>query len=209
MSRVFLPTLQIKLLPSNFFSALCIGREVALHFYSTVAFWTCQSQIFPTFPQLHQRPPCVTILLYCSCLQNTFLQIGGKFQMLNTGRTSLWKKKIEKRKGLSRKFLFTRDTCFYYFYFSYKLKFLEQGRSIFLINLLFLFEIQSIILFSTKPNTSALNMSSNLQLDNNVGNVVSFQVAVISVVTLALSPVMVFKLTPFQKKKIQIILMAQ
>ena len=82
--------------------------------------------------------------------------------MLNTGRTSLWKKEIEKRKGLSRTFLFTRDTCFYYFYFSYKLKFLEQGRSIFLINLLFLFEIQSIILFSTKPNTSALNMSSNL-----------------------------------------------
>ena len=37
----------------------------------------------------------------------------------------LWKKELEKRKGLTLKFLFTKDTCFYYFYFSYKLKFLE------------------------------------------------------------------------------------
>ena len=38
-------------------------------------------------------------------------------------------------------------------------------------------------------------------LDNNVGSVASFQGAVISVVTLALSRLMVFKLTPFLKKK--------
>ena len=32
MSRAFLVTLQIKILPFNFFSELFIGREVALHF---------------------------------------------------------------------------------------------------------------------------------------------------------------------------------
>ena len=45
-------------------------------------------------------------------------------------------------------------------------------------------------------------MSSNLKLDNNVGSAVSFQDAVISVVTLALSPLMALKLIPFLKKKI-------
>ena len=69
MSRVFLTTLQIKLLSSNFFSSLCTGMGSCFTF----------SQIFPTFPQLYQRPPCLSFLLYCYCLQNTFLQIGGKF----------------------------------------------------------------------------------------------------------------------------------
>ena len=52
-SRVFLPTLQIKLLWSYFFSGLCIDRKVALQFKSMVGFWTCYSQKFPTFLQLH------------------------------------------------------------------------------------------------------------------------------------------------------------
>ena len=38
---------------------------------------------------------------------------------------NMWKKELETRKGLSPKFLLTKGTCFYYFYFSYELKFLE------------------------------------------------------------------------------------
>ena len=40
-------------------------------------------------------------------------------------RQVLRKKALGTRKGLSPKFLFTKISCFYYFYFSYEFKFLE------------------------------------------------------------------------------------
>ena len=86
MSRVFLSTLQIKLLSSNFFSVLSLYRKGSCFtFLKHHGFLDLPFTNISNFSQvaLATAMPVNLTLLF----QNTFLQIGGKFLMVNTGRT--------------------------------------------------------------------------------------------------------------------------